>query len=122
VTTDPIFHIATVADWDAARRDGSYTTSTRGRTLAEEGFIHASRLDQVQPVFDRYYADAGEPLVLLVVDPDLLRAEVRVEPVGDDTYPHVHGPIDPDAVVELHPLDARGRWPGAPGAQSRDHR
>ena len=117
MTTDPIFHIATVADWDAARRDGSYTTSTRGRTLAEEGFIHASRREQVQLVFDRYYADAGEPLVLLVVDPDLLRAEVRVEAVGDDTYPHVYGPIDPVAVVAVHALDGRGRWD-----QSRDQR
>ena len=37
-----IYHIATTADWDRAGRDGEYTTSTRGRTLAEEGFIHAS--------------------------------------------------------------------------------
>jgi uncharacterized protein (DUF952 family) len=115
--TQRIFHIATVADWEAARREGTYTTSTRGRTLAEEGFIHASRLDQVQPVFDRYYADAGEPLVLLVVDPDVLRAEGRVEAVGDDTYPHVHGPIDPAAVVAVHSLDGPGRWD-----QSRDQR
>jgi uncharacterized protein (DUF952 family) len=109
----PIFHIATVADWEAAQRDGAYTTSTRGRTLAEEGFIHASRLDQVQRVFDRYYADADEPLVLLVLDPALLTAEVRVEPVGDDSYPHVHGPIEPAAVVEVHPLDAGGGWTSA---------
>ncbi len=106
----PIFHIATVADWEAAQRTGAYTTSTRGRTLEEEGFIHASRLDQVQPVFARYYADAGVPLVLLVVDPDLLTSEVRVEPVGEDTYPHVYGPIEPAAVVEVHPLYADGRW------------
>jgi uncharacterized protein (DUF952 family) len=103
--TQPIFHIATRADWEAAQRDGAYTTSTRGRTLAEEGFIHAARTEQVQPVFDRYYADAGEPLVLLVIDPDRLGAEVRVEPVGDDTYPHVYGPIEPAAVVEVRPLD-----------------
>jgi uncharacterized protein (DUF952 family) len=109
----PILHIATVTDWEAAQRTGAYTTSTRGRTLTEEGFIHASRPEQVQPVFDRYYADAGEPLVLLVVDPDLLDSEVRIEPVGDDTYPHVYGPIDPAAVVAVHPLDASGRWTGA---------
>jgi uncharacterized protein (DUF952 family) len=108
--TGQIFHIATHADWEAARRDDAYTTSTRGRTLAEEGFIHAARAEQVQPVLDRYYADAGEPLVLLVIDPDRLGAEVRVEPVGDDTYPHVYGPIEPAAVAEVHPLDAAGRW------------
>ena len=115
--SDPIFHIATARDWEAARRDGTYTTSTRGRTLADEGFIHASRPEQVQPVFRRWYADAGEPLVLLAIDPDRLGAEVRVEPVGDDTYPHVYGPIDPAAVVAVHPLDDEGRWD-----QSRDQR
>lgn len=110
---DPIFHISTAADWEAAQRDGSYTVSTRGRTLAAEGFIHAARREQVEPVFDRYYAAAEEPLVLLVVDPDRLDAEVRVEPVGDDTYPHVYGPITPTAVVEVRPLDADGGWRGA---------
>lgn len=111
--SEPIFHIATVADWEAAQRDGAYTTSTRGRTLAEEGFIHASRGDQVRVVFRRYYADAAEPLVLLTIDPDRLGAEVRVEPVGDDTYPHVYGPVEAAAVVEVHPLDAAGGWSGA---------
>ena len=48
-----IFHIATVADWEAAQRSGSYTTSTLGRTLVEEGFIHASRADQWQGVRQR---------------------------------------------------------------------
>jgi uncharacterized protein (DUF952 family) len=105
--TEPIFHVATAADWEAAVREGAYTTSTRGRTLAEEGFIHASRHDQVQPVLDRWYADVDEPLVLLVIDPDLLGVELRVEPVGDETYPHVHGPIDPAAVVEVQPIRRR---------------
>ena len=105
-----IFHIATRADWLEATRTGTYTTSTAGRTLVDEGFIHASRAEQVQPVFDRYYADAGEPLVLLDIDPSRLAAEVRVEQVGSDTYPHVFGPIEPSAVVEVHPLDGRGRW------------
>ena len=34
---------------------------------------------------------------------------MRVEPVGDDTYPHVYGPIDRAAVVDVTPLDRRGR-------------
>ena len=104
-----IFHIATAADWRRTLDSGSYTTSTVGRSLEEEGFIHASRRDQVQGVFDRYYRGAGEHLVLLTVDPARLGAEVRVEPVGDDSYPHVYGPINRDAVVEVTPLDRRGR-------------
>ena len=104
-----IFHIATAADWRRTLETGTYTTSTIGRTLEEEGFIHASRRDQVQGVFDRYYRDAGEHLVLLTIDPSrLTEAEVRVEAVGDDTYPHVLGPINRSAVVDVSPLDRRG--------------
>ena len=101
-----IFHVATVADWEDARASGSYTTSTRGRTLAEEGFIHASREDQWREVLRRWYADVGEPLVLLEIDTDLLRVPVVEEPVGEETFPHVLGPIDPDAVVAVVPLPA----------------
>ena len=45
-----IFHIATVADWEQALASGGYTTSTRGRTLEQEGFLHASREDQTAGV------------------------------------------------------------------------
>jgi len=105
-----IFHVATAADWEAAQASGSYTTSTRGRTLAEEGFLHASRADQWQGVLARYYADVGEPLVLLVVDAGRLGVPVLEEavPGSDDTFPHVYGALDPAAVVRVLPLDAVG--------------
>ena len=45
-----IYHIALAADWEQALRDGRYTISTRGLTLAEQGFIHASGAHQVAPV------------------------------------------------------------------------
>ncbi len=108
-TPERIFHIATASDWRRTLETGTYTTSTVGRTLEEEGFIHASRRDQVQGVFDRYYRDLGEHLVLLTIDPARLTgAEVRVEAVGPDTYPHVYGPIERRAVVDVTPLNRSG--------------
>ena len=105
-----IFHIATESDWRRTLETGTYTTSTVGRTLEEEGYIHASRREQVQGVFDRYYRSLGERLVLLTIDPArLTEAEVVVEPVGDDSYPHLYGPINRSAVVDVAPLDRRGR-------------
>ncbi|MBO0819424.1 MAG: DUF952 domain-containing protein, partial [Nocardiopsaceae bacterium] len=71
-----IYHIATVADWDRARRAGKYTTSTRGRTLEEEGFIHASTAAQTAPTANRFYAGIEEPLVVLVIDPGRLTARL----------------------------------------------
>ncbi len=103
-----IFHIATAADWRRALGTGTYTTSTVGVSLEEEGFIHASRRDQVAGVFDRYYRALRGDLVLLTIDTARLESEVRVEPVGADTYPHIYGPINPRAVVDVAPLSRRG--------------
>lgn len=101
-----IYHVATAADWAAARASGAYTTSTRGRTLEEEGYIHASRLDQWRGVHARYYADVTEALVLLEVDTDRLACPVVEEQVpGGERFPHVYGPIPPSAVLRAVPLE-----------------
>lgn len=99
-----VFHVATVADWEEAKRSGAYTTSTRGRTLQEEGFIHAARREQVPGVYQRYYADLDEPMVLLTIETDRLDVPWREDPVGEDTYPHLYGPLHPDAVVTAQPF------------------
>ena len=106
MSAEPIFHLALASDWEAARAAGEYAVSTLGRTLEQEGFIHASGADQWAGVRARFYAGVTEPLVLLVIDPDLLTAEVRVEQVAgtDETFPHVYGPINLGAVVEARPL------------------
>ncbi len=102
-----IFHIATAADWQRAQRSGAYTTSTRGVTLEEEGYIHASRADQWEGVRAAFYADVAEPLVLLEIDTDLLGVPVVEEvpaPGMTETFPHVYGAISPEAVVGVREI------------------
>ena len=99
-----IFHIAERSRWEAAKLAGSYAQSTLGQTLEEVGFLHASPADQWEDVRARYYADVRQPLVLLVIDTDKLTSPWREDPVGDDTYPHILGPLNPSAVVEERPL------------------
>jgi uncharacterized protein (DUF952 family) len=100
-----IYHIATRADWERALADGEYTRSSVDRTLAEEGFIHASQASQVARTANKFYRDVGD-LVLLVIDPRLLRAEVRYEdvPGAELPYPHVYGPLNVDAVIAARPF------------------
>lgn len=103
-----LFHIATRADWEAARREGTYTTSTRGRTLEDQGFIHASHRDQVPTVFRRFYRDVREPLVLLTIDTGRLTSPWTQEPVGNELYPHIMGPLNVEAVRHVSALNRRG--------------
>lgn len=102
-----IFHIATLADWEAAQASGAYTTSTRGTTLEEEGFVHASHAHQWEGVRAAFYADVTEPLVLLEIDTELLDVPVLEEPPApgvDDLFPHVYGAVRPAAVVSVTAL------------------
>lgn len=101
-----IYHLALPSDWAAAREQGEYTTSSRGVTLAEEGFVHASTDAQWPAVRERFYADVTGPLLLLVIDPELLTSELRVEhvPEANDSFPHIYGPLNLDAVVEVRTL------------------
>lgn len=109
-----LYHVALPADWAAAVAAGRYEVSTRGRSLAEEGFIHCSLPHQVRGVADAYYADVAE-LVLLVIDPDRLDAPVRLEAPGPGApeYPHIYGAVPVRAVLAAHPLtrDPAGRLP-----------
>lgn len=104
-----IFHLALAGDWADAQSTGTYAVSTVGRTLAEEGFLHAARGDQWQAVRERYYAEVTEPLVLLRIDTDRLDVPVVDEPAsagGKETFPHIYGPLPVGAVVAVIPLSS----------------
>lgn len=112
-----IFHLALSSDWEAARGVGVYLVSTRGRSLAAEGFIHASRADQWPAIREAFYADVREPLVLLQIDTELLDVPVVEEPAeaaAPDRFPHIYGPLRVDAVVRAHPLPAPAASPAPP--------
>ena len=118
--SDLIYHIATRADWERALPDGEYTRSSVDKTLADEGFIHASQASQVARTANRFYCDVAGDLVLLVIDPGLLSAEVRYEqvPGAELPFPHVYGPLNVDAVVDVRPFAAGsdGTFAFTPGA------
>ncbi|GAA2160780.1 uncharacterized protein (DUF952 family) [Humibacillus xanthopallidus] len=103
-----IYHLAQQSGWEQAQRDGAYTQSTIGRSLDDEGFVHASSAQQWPVVRSRFYAAIAEPLVLLHIDESRLSSPVVVE-VGDpatgEEFPHVYGPIDLAAVVATTRLD-----------------
>ncbi|TKK91258.1 DUF952 domain-containing protein [Herbidospora galbida] len=102
-----IFHLALASDWAHAQKDGEYRISTLGRTLEQEGFIHASRdLPQARAVATRFYADVTEPLLLLHIDDTQLSVPVVMEsPEGTaEEFPHIYGPLPVAAVAAVTPF------------------
>jgi uncharacterized protein (DUF952 family) len=98
-----IYHISTGPNWAQAQRDGEYTMSTRDKTLAEEGFIHCSDASQVAGVANVFYPGERD-LLLLVIEPERVTSRVQYDPVADQRYPHIYGPLNLDAVVEMRPF------------------
>ncbi len=95
-----LFHITARQDWERATRAGIYTAAS----LAGDGFIHCSTATQHAAVTNASYRGRTD-LVLLLIDADRLSAEVRFERAapGGESFPHVYGPLDLDAVFEATP-------------------
>ena len=93
-----IYHVTTAAEWNAAKEKGSYEVAS----LKEEGFIHCSQENQVAGVLERYFTDKTG-LVKLVIDTDKLTSRFVFDwsPSIRDTFPHIYGPINLDAVMDV---------------------
>jgi uncharacterized protein (DUF952 family) len=118
-----ILHITSRVEWQAAQARGDY----RAPSLETEGFIHMSTSKQVLHVANAFYRGQNG-LVLLVVDETRIslsgvegRSQVKWEaPAGppapgisqDDKFPHVYGPLNLDAVVDVLDFnpDANGNF------------
>jgi uncharacterized protein (DUF952 family) len=102
-----IYHLAEPEHWAAVPSGGTYTRSTRGRTMEQEGFIHCSTLEQWPGVRRKFFADVDGPLLLLEIDEDRLPQppvwEVG-EPVTRERFPHLYQPLPVDAVVAVTEL------------------
>ncbi|WP_135478161.1 DUF952 domain-containing protein [Candidatus Chloroploca mongolica] len=92
-----ILHLAHAAAWAEAQHVGFYAP----RSLDSEGFIHFSTEAQLPGVVERFYQHQPE-MILLVVAVDRLEAELRYEEAEPgEAFPHLYGPLNLDAVVEV---------------------
>lgn len=93
-----IYHVTKKKSWELALQQGFYETDS----LATEGFIHNSTLEQVAGVLNRYYKNETD-LVLLHIDEMLLTSPLKYElaPSVNEMFPHIFGPINLEAVVDV---------------------
>ncbi len=97
-----IFHITTKSEWEAAQRKGFYDTLS----LKNEGFIHCSEDRQISGVLNRYFNNKSD-LVKLIVETEKLKSPFFFDwsTSVEDTFPHVYGRINLEAVKEIVPVN-----------------
>ncbi len=104
-----ILHLTSKAAWLAAAEEGLYAPES----LSAEGFIHCSTGSQIESVANTFYR-GQQGLVLLVIDPSGLTAEIKWEPPAEpeptharegELFPHLYGPLNAEAVVKVLPFE-----------------
>ncbi len=97
MASNTFLHLTTKQAWEDALKVGSYSLSTKGKTLEEVGFIHGSFADQVEEVAGFVFTGSTEELVVLHLNIDKLESHgilVRVEGASNGkSYPHIYGAI-----------------------------
>src|SRR5690554_1150760 len=96
-----ILHITHREDWERAIQNGAYTADS----LESEGFIHCSTPEQVSGVANALFKGV-QGLVILRIDPARVTSEIRWELSDGKIYPHIYGPLNLDAVVQVLPFAA----------------
>jgi uncharacterized protein (DUF952 family) len=103
-----LLHIAHRPHWADALENGAYS----GDTLATQGFIHLCEPQQLAGVTERYYL-GQQDLLILVIDPAKLHAELIYEPsTNDELFPHLYGALNLNAVTQVldYPCNADGSF------------
>ena len=96
-----IFHITTEGEWNEAGEKGFYETTS----LKEEGFIHCCQEEQVAGILQRYF-EGKQNLLRLEIETDKLTSPFYYEwsPSIADTFPHIYGAINLDAIKNVQPI------------------
>ncbi len=96
-----IFHIVKKDEW-VKNSQGIY----QNESLKTQGFIHCCTADQIDMVLDQWFK-GQTGLVLVEINPDLLKAKVKFENLegGQELFPHIYGPLNLDAVVNEKSMD-----------------
>jgi uncharacterized protein (DUF952 family) len=105
-----IFHFINRSDLDRNLNDRELAVPS----LASQGFIHCSTLDQVIGVAN-FIAPYDEEMQLIEIDEDRVIPEIRYENLdgGETLFPHIYGPLNRDAIIAINRME----WDGEDGYQ-----
>jgi uncharacterized protein (DUF952 family) len=92
-----IYHVVLPEVWETFKDENFY----QAESLESEGFIHCSYRSQLEDVIKRYYKDVDKILVLIINPSNLTPPLIAEFSTGGEVYPHIYGPINRTAIVDL---------------------
>jgi uncharacterized protein (DUF952 family) len=97
---DPVaYHLIRTSSWEAA----DATEPLRVPSLETEGFVHLThRMTDLVDVANVLYRDDPGAHLVLTVRLASLTSPWRYD--GDERFPHVYGPVDRGAIMEVRPI------------------
>lgn len=97
-----ILHAAKENDYEKSLKSGYYGDFA----IKKDGFIHCSTAEEMLNVANDNLKDIDEPLIVLFIDTEKLKSEVKWEKRGKNSirFPHVYGLINLDSVIKKSPL------------------
>jgi uncharacterized protein (DUF952 family) len=102
------FHLVPRAEWEAADPAAAYVPAA----FEHDGFVHCTDgAEEVALTANRFFSEETDDVLVLVLERSRLSAPVRYEDVRE-IYPHVYGPIERDAIVDVYvmPREASGAF------------
>ena len=95
-----IYHITSSAHWEKAIGQNFYSQES----LAKEGVIRCSFVDQIAKVAHRLFSGISQ-LVLLEMSLENIIPEVKTIEVGGEKFPHIYGPLNLNSVIGVHKIE-----------------
>ena len=108
--TRPTLHMVPETVWEGRNPVASYLPAA----YPQDGFIHCTDGDEAMvATANRFYRDDPQAFLVLTVDLDATGSPWQFDD-PEQRYPHIYGPMDPTAVLEVRALvrDADGTFTG----------
>lgn len=96
-----IYHMLPANVWQAQSPTEPYCAAT----LATEGFVHCTQEpERLLWVANQFYQQISGDFVILCLETVQVQAEIRWEAADGHRFPHIYGPIELAAVVDVLPF------------------
>ncbi len=96
-----IYHMLPADDWSGLPAGAAY----RAASLETEGFIHCSgSRSTLLSVGNSFYRNEPGAWLILVIDEAAVESPIQWDAVGDAEFPHIYGPLNRSAIIEVVPF------------------